>query len=174
MIPAKATSAHRRTIRLVLLLLLAAAPAGATDKEGTGSAGAGTADAEQFCANIADKAADARFAWEARTLQDLGKEVEARTAELEAKRLELENWVRQRQALLDQADASVVAIYARMRPDAAAEQLAAMEAERAAAVLAKLDPRVASTIFNEMDPERAVSLAKLIGGITDRQEDGSS
>jgi flagellar motility protein MotE (MotC chaperone) len=159
---------------MALAFVLSAGPALAEGKDEPADTPA-RSDAEQFCANIADTAADARFAWEARTLQDLGRTVEERTAELEAKRLELEGWVRQRQEFLAQAEASVVAIYSRMRPDAAAEQLAAMEAKAAAAVLAKLDPRAASTIFNEMDPKRAVSLAKLIGGSPEEpKDDGSS
>ena len=49
-------------------------------------------------------------------------------------------------------------IYARMRPDAAALQLAALDEETAAAVLTKLEPRTASLILNEMDPAQAARL----------------
>ena len=45
-----------------------------------------------------------------------------------------------------------------MRPDAAAQQLAAMDEETAAAVLTKLDPRIASIILNEMDRAQAARL----------------
>lgn len=121
-------------------------------------------DAAQFCVNIADKAADARFAWEAKTLADLQAKVETRTAELDAKRAEVEDWVARRQALLDQAQASVVAIYAKMRADAAARQLAAMDEPMAAAVLTKLEPRAASKILDEMDPAKAVALTALLAG----------
>ena len=55
-------------------------------------------------------------------------------------------------------------IYARMRPDAAASQLAAMDEETAAAVLTKLNPRNASAILNEMPPARAARLTMTIAG----------
>lgn len=171
MIPARPTRPRRHCAWTLAALLLLTAPPVAAEEAAPAADGT---DVEQFCANIADEAADARFAWEARTLDELRMQIETRTADLEAKRLELEGWVKQRRDFLDQAEASVVAIYSRMRADAAAQQLAAMDETMAAAVLAKLDPRVASTIFNEMDPKRAVSLTKLLGGVGDSLADKSS
>ena len=55
-------------------------------------------------------------------------------------------------------------IYARMRPDAAAVQLAAMDEETASAVLTKLEPRTASLILNEMEPTQAARLTATISG----------
>ena len=52
---------------------------------------------------------------------------------------------------MKKADEGVIAIYAKMRPEAAAAQMAIMEDATAAALLAKLNPRVASSILNEMD-----------------------
>lgn len=121
-------------------------------------------DAEQFCANIADAAADARFAWQAKTLKDLEAEVETATAALEAKRAELEDWVTRRDEFQKLAQQSVVDIYAKMRPEAAAAQLSALDERTAAAVLIKLNSRVASAILAEMDTPRAVSLAEVISG----------
>jgi flagellar motility protein MotE (MotC chaperone) len=121
-------------------------------------------DAEQFCANITDAAADARFAWEAKTLKDLMAEVETATAALEAKRAELQDWVTRRDEFQKLAQQSVVDIYAKMRPEAAAAQLSALDEKTAAAVLIKLNSRVASAILAEMDTPRAVSLAEVISG----------
>ena len=119
-------------------------------------------DAAKFCANIGDAASDARIAWQARTLNDLKAQVEAETTALDAKRAELEDWVKRREDFRKLAEGTIVDIYAKMRPEAAATQLAALDPEMAAAVLVKLNARVAGAIMAEMDTPRAVSLAALI------------
>jgi flagellar motility protein MotE (MotC chaperone) len=116
----------------------------------------------QYCTNIADAAADARFAWQKQTLAALEKEIEGRIKVLEQKRAEYEEWLRRRNDLLAKADESVVAIYSRMRPDAAALQLANMNDDIAAAILAKLNPRSASAVLNEMEPARAAQLTNIL------------
>jgi flagellar motility protein MotE (MotC chaperone) len=115
-----------------------------------------------YCAGIADAAADARFTWQKETLTALAKDVEVRIGQLEAKRAEYEAWLKRRQAFLAKADESVTAIYARMRPEAASQQLTAMDSEAAAAILTRLDARIASAILNEMEPGRAARLANVI------------
>ena len=115
-----------------------------------------------YCANIADAAADARFALQKEQLANMEKEIEGRLKILEAKRAEYEEWLRRRDEVLKKADETIVAIYSRMRPDAAALQLINMEDEIAAAVIAKLNPRVASAVLNEMEPARAAQLANII------------
>ena len=121
-------------------------------------------DAAKFCANIVDAASDARFAWEAKTLKDLKSEIETATTDLEKKRAELEDMLKRRDEFQKLAEQSVVDIYSKMRPEAAAAQLAALDERMAAAVLIKLNARAASTILAEMDTPRAVSLAGLISG----------
>jgi flagellar motility protein MotE (MotC chaperone) len=127
------------------------------------TAGQGSA-ARQYCINIADKAAEARFAWQRKTLLDLEQELAKRIAVLEAKTAEYQTWVVRRDEFVKKARDNLVLIYARMRPDAAAQQLMAMDEETAAAVLIKLDPRTASIILNEMDPAQAARLTGTIGG----------
>ncbi|MGY3289444.1 flagellar motility protein MotE (MotC chaperone) [Bradyrhizobium sp. LM3.2] len=78
-----------------------------------------------------------------------------------------------RDDFLKKAEASVVEIYSRMKPDAAATQIAGMADETAAAVLAKLTPRSSSAIFNEMETGRAAHLADLLGGMR-RVDDGKT
>jgi flagellar motility protein MotE (MotC chaperone) len=116
----------------------------------------------QYCAGIANAAADARFTWQKEALTALAKDVEVRIGQLEAKRAEYEEWLRRRQAFLAKADESVTAIYAKMRPEAASQQLTAMDSEAAAAILTRLDARTASAILNEMEPGRAARLANVI------------
>lgn len=120
--------------------------------------------AEDYCANIADAAADARFAWQKRTLSEMEKELERRIVILETRTAEYREWLARRDAFVKKAQETLVGIYARMRPDAAALQLAAMDEETAAAVLTKLNPRNASAILNEMPPNRAARLTMTIAG----------
>lgn len=115
-----------------------------------------------YCANIADAAADARYALQKEELAKIEKEIEGRLKILEAKRAEYEDWLRRRNEVLQKADETIVSIYSRMRPDAAALQLANMDEEIAAAVIAKLNPRSASAVLNEMEPARAAQLANII------------
>jgi flagellar motility protein MotE (MotC chaperone) len=63
------------------------------------------------------------------------------------------------------AEDGVVAIYAKMQPEAAAAQMAVMEDSMAVAVLAKLNPRVSSAILNEMDAGKAAKLTDLMSGL---------
>ena len=115
-----------------------------------------------YCASIADAAADARFAWQKEQLATLEKQVEERIAALEAQRAEYETWLARRDAFLAKADEGVVAIYTKMRADAAALQLANMPDEGAAAILTKLNARTASGILSEMEAARAAQLARMM------------
>ena len=120
--------------------------------------------ADEYCANIADAAADARFAWQKRTLSEMEGELQRRIALLEKRTAEFRGWLARRDAFVKKAQETLVSIYARMRPDAAASQLSAMDEETAAAVLTKLKPRIASAILNEMVPGVAARLTATIAG----------
>ena len=126
-----------------------------------------------FCSNVADPAVDSRLAWQLKELEKAESQLRERIAEVEAKRAEYEKWMALREDFLKKAEASVVEIYSRMKPEAAATQIAGMADETAAAVLAKLSPRSSSAIFNEMDTARAAHLADLLGGMR-RVDDGKS
>ena len=127
----------------------------------------------QFCSNVADPAVDARLAWQLKELEKAENKLRERIAEVEAKRAEYEKWMALRDEFLKKAEASIVEIYSRMRPEAAATQISGMADETAAAVLAKLAPRNSSAIFNEMDSARAARLADLLGGMR-RVDDGKT
>lgn len=133
----------------------------------------GDNDVALFCSNVADPAVDARLAWQLKELEKAESLLRERIAEVEAKRAEYEQWMALRDDFLKKAEASVVEIYSRMKPDAAATQIAGMADETAAAVLAKLSPRSSSAIFNEMDTARAAHLADLLGGMR-RVDDGKT
>lgn len=124
-----------------------------------------------FCSNVVDPAVDARLAWQLKELEKAETLLRERIAEVEAKRADYEKWMALRDDFLKKAEAQVVEIYSKMKPDAAATQIAGMADETAAAVLAKLSPRSSSAIFNEMDTARAAHLADLLGGMR-RVDDG--
>ena len=137
------------------------------------AAASGDNEVSLFCSNVADPAVDARLAWQLKELEKAESLLRERIAEVEAKRAEYEKWMALRDDFLKKAEAQVVEIYSRMKPDAAATQIAGMADETAAAVLAKLSPRSSSAIFNEMDTARAAHLADLLGGMR-RVDDGKT
>jgi flagellar motility protein MotE (MotC chaperone) len=130
--------------------------------------------AREYCLNIADAAVDARFAWQKKTLADLELEIAKRVELLEAKTAEYQKWLARRDEFSKKAQDSVVTIYARMKPDAAAAQLVAMDEETAAAILAKLDPRNASAILNDMEATHAARLTATISGAANVNLPGKS
>jgi flagellar motility protein MotE (MotC chaperone) len=142
-------------------------------KSAASAASASESDVAQFCSNVADPAVDARLAWQLKELEKAENLLRERIAEVEAKRAEYEKWMALRDEFLKKAEASMVEVYSRMRPEAAATLIAGMADEPAAAVLAKLSPRNSSAIFNEMDSARAAHLADLLGGMR-RVDDGKT
>jgi flagellar motility protein MotE (MotC chaperone) len=119
---------------------------------------------QQYCTNVSSFAADARIAWQMKRMGDLEAQLKQRIAEIEAKEAESKEWIDKREALLKKADDTVVAIYAKMRPEAAATQMVVMEDATAAALLSKLNPRVSSAILNEMEAGKAAKLTDLMAG----------
>lgn len=128
-----------------------------------GKAEAETGDAAgRYCSNIATTAVESRIAWQMKRLNELDALIKQRIAELDAKEAEARDWVNKREEMLKRAGDDIVAIYAKMQPEAASSQLNAMDDASAAAILSKLNPRAASAILNEMEAARAAKLADLI------------
>jgi flagellar motility protein MotE (MotC chaperone) len=119
---------------------------------------------QQYCSNIANFAADARIAWQMKRLGELEAQTKQRIAELEAKEVESKDWIDKRAELMKKAEDGVVAIYAKMQPEAAAAQMVVMEDATAAALLTKLNARVSSAILNEMEAGKAARLTELMSG----------
>ena len=150
-----------------LVLTLGVGPAAAqaqTPKTPPTTAVASTSDAASFCAAIRDPAAEARFAWQANTLKGLEGKLAETLRKLDERKAELQLLTDHRAAELKQAEARMTEIFSRMRPDAAALQLAAMDQSFAVAVLGRLQPRAASAVLNEMEASRAAQLAEAMGG----------
>ena len=119
----------------------------------------------KYCANLSAAASDGRLSWQARRFEEIETRLKDRIAELEKKRAETEDWLKRREDSLRRADESVVAIYSKMKPDAAAAQFSAMDESGAAAILMKLNPRMASTVLNEIDAARAARIAAEMAGV---------
>jgi flagellar motility protein MotE (MotC chaperone) len=121
-------------------------------------------EASRFCANAAPSIAEARIAWETKQLSDLDAQVKQRLADLEKAEASVQDWVAKRDAMLRSASDDLVAIYAKMQPETAATQIAAMDDQMAAAILGKLKSNVAGAILDEMEAERASKLAVVLSG----------
>jgi flagellar motility protein MotE (MotC chaperone) len=125
-------------------------------------------ETSRFCANATPSIAEARIAWEKKQLDELDAQVKQRLVDLEKAEASLQEWVAKRDTALKAANDNLVAIYAKMQPEAAAIQIAAMDDPMAAAILGKLKPGAAGAILNEMEAGRAsrlvVLLASKLGG----------
>ncbi len=162
--PTKTRPARWQVAALACLLTVSTAvPAGHAIGQTGEQDGLDTAIA--YCTNLADAASDARFAKKAAKLTELEAQVQSRIEALEAKRIEYEMWLDRRQRFLDRAQESLVSIYTAMRPDAASEQLGAMDETTAAAIIAKLSPRAASAVLNEMATDKAARIATILSGM---------
>lgn len=124
----------------------------------------GAPPAEQYCTGIANAAADARFAWQKKVMEDTARDIDSRVAQLQAKIDEYKVWLAKRDEFAKKAHESLISIYARMKPDTAAAQLTELDEETAAAVLTKLNTRAASTIMNDIPPAKAARLSAIIAG----------
>jgi flagellar motility protein MotE (MotC chaperone) len=123
-----------------------------------------------YCQNIEDAALEVRFLHQKRELQRLEGELEKRTAALEAKRAEYQTWLQRRDEFINKAEGSLVALYAKIKPEAAATQLTGIDEEAAAALLLKLSPRSASAILDQMDSAKAARLVSVMIGAAKRPE----
>ncbi len=121
-------------------------------------------DAGLYCASVAPSIVEARIAWQTKRLAELDSQVRQRIADLEKAEAAAREWISKRDELMKTAQDGVVAIYAKMDPESAAQQISALDDRIAAAILGKLKPSAASAILGQMEAERASRLAGLIGG----------
>ncbi|WP_276952819.1 MotE family protein [Bartonella clarridgeiae] len=127
-----------------------------------GISGVNTEEVERFCSNIGSQAADARFQLQRRQLQELRDQIGERVKILEEKQNEYKVWLDKRNEFLSMAENSLVEIITKMRPDAAAAQLALMNDLVAASLVLKLSPKVSSAIMNELPPEKSAELTQIL------------
>ncbi|MEM7694965.1 MAG: MotE family protein [Pseudomonadota bacterium] len=161
--PPRPAKVKRKLSVCALLVAANLAPTGAAIAQAPQIDGVDTA--LQYCTNLTDAAADARFARKAARLEALEMAVEERLVALEQKRAEYQDWLQRREAFLERAQDGLVSIYRTMAPDAASEQLAAMDEITAAAIVAKLPSRAASAVMNEMATDKAARIATIMSGM---------
>jgi flagellar motility protein MotE (MotC chaperone) len=162
-----ATAKYQRTLtRLAATTLtiatMAVLPAASQTLAPAGKAESSAEEIERFCGNIVDAARDRRYSLQTMELEKLRSDVDERIRALEEKRAEYETWLARRDRFMKQAQETVVEIYAKMRPDAAAGQLGQLRAETAAAILMSLDARQSSVILNEMEMKTAAALTGIM------------
>ena len=130
-----------------------------------------TDEIARFCSNIADAARERRYALQKAELEALRSEIEERIGLLEKKRAELQIWVSKRERFADAANEGLVEVFAKMRPDAAAQRMEKLPGELTASLLSKLSPRAAGTILNEMSPDRAALVAVIMSAVADKGQE---
>ncbi|WP_152046131.1 MotE family protein [Aureimonas psammosilenae] len=130
-------------------------------------------DVERYCSAIADPAREARIAIQQKKLKELEGQIETRIDELETKRAEYQVWLKERQDFLNSTSDIMTEIYSKMKPDAAAAQLVAVDRPAAASVLARLKSRAASAILAEMPAPVAAEIGNLIVAKTSKTPDGA-
>jgi flagellar motility protein MotE (MotC chaperone) len=162
--------ARKTLAAATLAVLLAAVGPAATETAPAGVPAETDSEIQRFCSSIADAARDRRYALQKMEMETLQKEVDKRIALLEEKRVEYESWMKRRETFLAQAEDNVVKIYATMKPDAAAERLAQLDAHLAAGILMKLDSRRAGVILNEMESKAAAALTGIMASAARRED----
>lgn len=167
---AAACPGQAETIRQVLPGAAAAASPQELPRQAAAPSADDESEVQRFCSNIADAARDRRYSLQADELKQLQTEVDSRIKALDEKRAEYETWLKRREVFLARAQDGVVKIYADMKPDAAAERLAIVNAELAAAILMKLESRKASVILNEMDEKAAATLTSIMASAARRTD----
>jgi len=128
--------------------------------------------AQDYCANIAQTATDARDAWQKAELEKLQADVTAKLEALEAQQKVLEAWMAKRDAALKSAGQELVEIYAKMDPEAAAAQLAKVDTPTTTSILRQMGPRGAGAILAVMEPDHAALLVRSIAAASRIQGDG--
>lgn len=122
-------------------------------------------DQQQYCNNIAASSETLRLERRRKELADLETEVTKRVQALETRQEELRALVDRLDAFERNANEALVGLYARMKPDAAAAQLAELDEDIAAALVLQFKSKTSSAILSEMDAARAAALAKRISDL---------
>lgn len=149
-------AARHRAAASVVSLLLCACDAAFAQSRGA------TREQQQYCANIAASAETLRLERRRKELAELETEVGGRLQALETRQNELRALVDRLDAFERNASEALVGLYSRMKPDAAAAQLAELDEDVAAALVLQLKTKISSAILGEMDAARAAALAKKI------------
>lgn len=123
--------------------------------------------ARQYCRVVGNDAFAAKLAEERRRAEDLKRRIEAKIGELEAATAEQKRWLQLRKEFQEKATGNLVAVYALMDAEAAAQRLTDVTDDVAAAILLKLPPKATSAILAEMQSDKAGRLTAYLAGSAD-------
>lgn len=151
----------------------APSPTAAKPAEAAAQSDAAADIARNYCLSIASPAAEARLKRQRQELNALKADVQKRIAALDAKIVEHKSWLERFDAFAGKARDSLVGIYASMKPEAAAKQIAEIDEETAAAVIQRLDTRQSGAILTDMDSKKAARLMQLIAGSAQSLEEAA-
>jgi flagellar motility protein MotE (MotC chaperone) len=120
------------------------------------------APTSDYCTNIAKPAADARYALQLKTLEELQNKIDEKITQLEHLNQQKIAFELKQTEKTKTAQKAIVDIYSKMKPDVAAGQLELLDPETAVSILSQLNVRTAGTILNEMkSPVAAVLTAAM-------------
>jgi flagellar motility protein MotE (MotC chaperone) len=122
-------------------------------------------DIQQYCANVAASAEALRLERRRNQLAALENEIASRLSTLDAKQQELRALLDRLEAFERKTSDALVGLYSRMKPEAAAAQLAQIDDDVAAALMLQLKTKISSAILGEMEASRGAALAKKIADL---------
>jgi len=123
--------------------------------------------ARQYCRVVGNDALAAKLAEERRRAEDLKRQIETKIGELEAATAEQKKWLQLRKEFQEKATDNLVAVYALMDAEAAAQRLTNVTDDVAAAILLKLPAKATSAILAEMQSDKAGRLTAYLAGSAD-------
>ena len=115
-----------------------------------------------YCENNIPNSDEGRRAWQFQQLKELEARIDDKATKLDILRRTVEEMIMSQKKAETRANDVLVALYARMRPDAAAAQMSSMDAGVAGVILSALDPNIASKIVNEMESDVAARITQTI------------
>jgi len=142
------------------------------DSQRAKAAQAQAAEMQQYCSNVAAAAEAVLIAQQRKQLAELEQQVQRRVQELETKRGELQEVVDKYEAFFRRTDETLISVYTRMKPDAAAAQIAKLDEDVAASLIVQLKPKNSSAIMGEMEPTHAALLSKKIAALAATKRNG--
>lgn len=150
----------------ILALLAGFGVAAAAEEKPQDKAAHATREDPEYCGTVVRVAASAKIAAQEAKLRELEKLARQRGDELDMKRRELEAAIAKYESLLNKATETLVLVYSKMKPDAAAAQFAVLEDDVAVALLVRLNPKASSQILSEMAASRSAGLIKKLAEVS--------
>lgn len=116
------------------------------------------------CTLLMDEATKTALDVERRGILEATQEMVRQSDLLEQRIQVLKEWMERRDLLVRKVSKLVVDTFAKMKPEAAAVQLAAMDLGQAGAIVSRLEPDKLSAIVSEMDPGKAAAILVALNG----------